>query len=190
MWAGQSFRLKKGQRMLISGGMGSMGFSLPASIGAAMASPGRRILAICGDGGIQVNMQDMDSLASRRLFVKIILMNNGCLGMVRQFQDIYFSGRRQSTLVGYHCPDLKKIVAAYGVPGRAVKTMVQADHAIRLALAAKGPVLVEVNLPRETRVEPKLGVNKPIEDMSPLMSREQLRATMIVGPLPEENEKN
>ena len=189
MWAAQSLRLKKGQRMLISGGMGSMGFALPAAIGAALACPGRRVLAVCGDGGIQVNIQDMDSLAVRRLPVKLILMNNGCLGMVRQFQDLYFEGRRQSTLVGYNCPDLKKIIAAYGVPGRAVTGMKQAGAGLRAALAAKGPALLEVKLTRETAVEPKLEFNKPIEDMSPNMPREKLRRAMIVAPLPENDEK-
>jgi len=189
MWAGQSLRLKKGQRMLISGGMGSMGFSLPAAIGAAIACPGRRVLAICGDGGIQVNIQDMDSLAVHRLPIKVILMNNGCLGMVRQFQDLYFGGRRQSTQVGYHCPDLKKIAEAYGVPVRVVRAMAQADGALRAALASKGPALVEVKLTPETAVEPKLVVNRPIEDMSPHMPRKCLCEAMLIKPLTEPNEK-
>ncbi|MDO8804025.1 MAG: thiamine pyrophosphate-binding protein [Elusimicrobiota bacterium] len=189
MWTGQSFRLKKGQRLLLSGGMGSMGFALPAAIGASLACPGRRVLAICGDGGLQVNIQDLDSLPVRNLPVKVILMNNGCLGMVRQFQDIYFGGRRQSTLEGYHCPDLKRIVEAYGVPVRVARTMAQAEAALRGALAAQGPALVEVKLTPETAVEPKLVVNRPIEDMSPHMPRRRLREAMIIKPLPETNEK-
>lgn len=189
MWAGQSFRLKKGQRMLISGGMGSMGFALPAAIGAAIASPGRRVLAICGDGGIQVNIQDLDALVVRNLPVKIILMNNGCLGMVRQFQDLYFDGRRQSTEVGYSCPDLKKIAAAYGVPAKALATMEQAPGALRAALEAKGPALVEVQFSTETAVEPKLEFNRPLEDMSPYMPREVLSEAMLIKPLPESNVK-
>jgi acetolactate synthase-1/2/3 large subunit len=189
MWAGQSFRLKKGQRMLFSGGMGSMGFSLPAAIGAAIASPGRRVLVICGDGGIQVNIQDMDALVARKLPIKIMLMNNGCLGMVRQFQDLYFGGRRQSTQVGYSCPDLKRIIEAYGVPGRTVSTMAQADSALRAALPAKAPALVEVKLTSETAVEPKLEFNRPLEDMSPYITRERLCKAMLVKPLPEANEK-
>ncbi|MGD9641746.1 MAG: thiamine pyrophosphate-binding protein [Elusimicrobiales bacterium] len=188
MWAAQSFRLKKGQRMLISGGMGSMGFALPAAIGAAIACPGRRVLAVCGDGGIQVNIQDMDSLPARRLPVKVILMNNGCLGMVRQFQDLYFGRRRQSTLIGYSCPDLKKIIGAYGVPGTTVAETGRVEAVLRDVLASKGPALLEVKLPSETAVEPKLEFNKPIEDMSPNMSREKLRTAMIVKPLKDDNE--
>lgn len=189
MWAGQSFRLKKGQRMLISGGMGSMGFSLPAAIGAAIASPGRRVLAICGDGGIQVNIQDMDSLAVRKLPIKVILMNNGCLGMVRQFQDLYFDGRRQSTEEGYNCPDLKKIIEAYGVPGHVVYKMAQADGVLSAALGAKGPALVEVKLTPETAVEPKLEFNHSLEDMSPYLKSGRLNEAMLIKPLPEANGK-
>jgi len=189
MWAGQSFRLKKDQRMLISGGMGSMGFSLPAAIGAAIASPGKRVLVICGDGGIQVNIQDMDSLASRNLPIKIILMNNGCLGMVRQFQDLYFGRRRQSTLEGYSCPDLTKIIQAYGVPVHTVRKMQQADGALRAALGSKGPAMVEVRLTPETAVEPKLEFNRPIEDMSPYLTRERLNKAMLIKPLPGTNAK-
>ena len=112
MWAGQSFHLKRGQRMLISGGMGAMGFALPAALGAAKAAAGCRVIAIAGDGGIQVNIQELDLIVSHRLPVKVIILNNNCLGMVRQFQDLYFGGRRQSTVIGYGCPDLLKIAQA------------------------------------------------------------------------------
>lgn len=189
MWAGQSFRLKNGQRMLISGGMGSMGFSLPAAIGAAIASPGRRVLAICGDGGIQVNIQDMDSLTVRKLPIKVILLNNGCLGMVRQFQDLYFGGRRQSTEVGYSCPDLKRVIEAYGVPGYVVYKMAQADGALRAALGSKGPALLEVKLTSDTAVEPKLEFNHSLENMSPYIKIERLKDAMLINPLTEINAK-
>jgi len=185
MWAAQSFRLKKGQRMLISGGMGSMGFSLPAAIGAAIACPGRRVIAVCGDGGIQVNIQDMDSLSVRRLPIKVVLMNNGCLGMVRHFQDLYFGRRRQSTLIGYSCPDLRRIIEAYGVPGRTVSEPARAGEAARAALSGKSPSLLEVKLTPETTVEPKLEFNRPMEDMSPVMPREKLEKAMLIKPLPE-----
>lgn len=183
MWAAQSFKVKKGQRMLISGGMGSMGFSLPAAIGAALAAPGRRALVICGDGGIQVNIQDMDTIVKLRMPVKIIIMNNGCLGMVRQFQDIYFGGRRQSTEVGYHCPDIKKIAEAYGIKGHTIRSMKQAAGVIKEALQDDGPALVDVRLGPNTTVDPKLVVNRPIEDMSPHLSRETLKKEMIIKPL-------
>ena len=183
MWAAQAFKVKKGQRMLVSGGMGSMGFSLPAAIGAALAAPGRRILAISGDGGVQVNIQDLDTLVKRGLPVKLIIMNNGCLGMVRQFQDMYFGGRRQSTEVGYHCPDLGKIAAAYGVKGYTIRSMSQAGKVLSAALRHKGPALVDVKLGRETTVDPKLEFSRPLEDMSPRLSAGVLKKEMVVKPL-------
>lgn len=183
MWAGQSFRLKKGQRMLFSGGMGSMGFALPAAIGATLSAPSKRAIVICGDGGIQVNIQDMDSLVHRRLPVKIILMNNGCLGMVRQFQDIYFGGRRQSTLDGYHCPDLKKIAKAYGLRVYTINSMKTAGKTLKKAMSLKRAALIEVRLGRETTVDPKLVVNHPIEDMSPHLPPEELKRAMLRKPL-------
>lgn len=179
MWAAQSFRLKKEQRMLISGGMGAMGFSLPAALGAAKAA-GRRVIALAGDGGIQVNIQDLDLIVSHNLPVKIVVLNNNCLGMVRQFQDLYFGGRRQSTVVGYGCPNLVKIAEAYGLPAFTVTSLEEAETVLDEALALEGPAYIEVKLELETTVNPKLVVNRPIEDMSPHLDRQELAAAMLI----------
>lgn len=190
MWAAQSFRLRQGQRMLISGGMGAMGFSLPAAIGAAKASPGKRVIAIAGDGGIQVNIQDLDLLVSHNLPVKVIVLNNNCLGMVRQFQDMYFGGRRQSTVIGYGCPDLVKIAEAYGLPTFTISSLDEAAAILDEALNVPGPAYVEVKLEQNTCVNPKLVVNRPIEDMSPHLDRKELAEAMLIelvdeGEVPE-----
>lgn len=186
MWAAQSLRLKQGQRMLISGGMGAMGFALPAAMGAALAAPGRNVLAIAGDGGIQINIQDLDTVVHHGLPVKIIVLNNGCLGMVRQFQDMYFDGRRQSTVLGYGCPDLCRIAEAYGLPAFTVSDTASAADVFSRALALPGPAFVNVVLEQGTCVNPKLVVNRPIEDMSPELDREELAAAMIVKMVDEE----
>jgi acetolactate synthase-1/2/3 large subunit len=180
MWAAQSFRLKEGQRMLISGGMGAMGFALPAALGAAKAAPGKRVVVISGDGGIQVNIQELDTIINNRLPIKIIILNNGCLGMVRQFQDLYFGGRRQSTVIGYGCPDLVKIAAAYGLTATSISSLDDADAVLEKFLATEGPSLLEVKLARSTWVNPKLVVNRPIEDMSPHLDREELKEEMLI----------
>ena len=188
MWAAQSFKLKERQRMLISGGMGAMGFALPAAMGAALAAESRgNVVSISGDGGIQVNIQDLDTIVNLRLPVKIIVLNNGCLGMVRQFQDMYFGGRQQSTVVGYGCPDLVKIAEAYGVPSFVIDSMSGADEIIVRALKMNGPVFVEVKLEQTTCVNPKLVVNRPIEDMSPHLDRDELAREMLIE-LVEERE--
>jgi len=180
MWAGQSFHLKKNQRMLISGGMGAMGFALPAALGATLAAPGRGAVVICGDGGIQVNIQDLDTIVTYRLPVKIFIMNNGCLGMVRQFQDMYFGGRQQSTVVGYGCPDLNRIAEAYGIPAFTINDSAVAESTIDQVMAMDGPVFVNVLLDQGTCVNPKLVVNRPIEDMSPHLEREELAREMLI----------
>lgn len=189
MWAGQSFRLKQGQRMLISGGMGAMGFALPAALGAAKATGGRAI-AIAGDGGIQVNIQDLEVIVSHRLPVKVIVLNNNCLGMVRQFQDMYFGGRRQSTVIGYGCPDLVKVAEAYGLPAFSIDSLEGAAAVLDEALALDGPAFVEVKLEQNSCVNPKLVVNRPIEDMSPHLDRKELAEAMLIdlvdeGEVPE-----
>lgn len=181
MWAGQSFRLKSAQRMLISGGMGAMGFSLPAAIGAAKASPGRQVIALAGDGGIQVNIQDLDVIATHNLPVKVIVLNNNCLGMVRQFQDMYFGGRQQSTVIGYGCPNLVKIAEAYGLPTFTIQSLDEAGAILEKALKVPGPAYVEVKLEQNTCVNPKLVVNRPIEDMSPHLDRKELAAAMLIN---------
>ncbi|MBC7964108.1 MAG: thiamine pyrophosphate-binding protein [Steroidobacteraceae bacterium] len=180
MWAAQSFRLKDDQRMLISGGMGAMGFALPAALGAAKAAPGRRAVVITGDGGLQVNIQDLDTIVNHRLPVKIIVLNNGCLGMVRQFQDMYFDGRQQSTVIGYGCPDLVRVAEAYGIPSLSIASLDDADQVIASVLASDGPTLLEVKLEQTTCVNPKLVVNRPIEDMSPHLERKELASDMLI----------
>lgn len=183
MWAAQSFHLKEGQRMLIAGGMGSMGFALPAGMGVVSAAPGSRAIVIAGDGGIQINIQELDTIARRRLPIKIIIMNNGCLGMVRQFQDMYFDRRRQSTVKGYSCPDLTAISEAYGIPSRSITSLDEAPSIISEVLGDDDPVLIDVKIDLDSCVNPKLVVNKPIEDMSPDLPRGELARNMIINPL-------
>lgn len=180
MWAAQSFTLKEGQRMLISGGMGAMGFALPAAMGAALAGTGGNVVAISGDGGIQLNIQDLDTIVRLGLPIKIIVLNNGCLGMVRQFQDMYFGGRQQSTVIGYACPDLVKIAEAYGLPAFSIEAPEQVSEVLGRVLALNGPAFVEIKLEQGTCVNPKLVVNRPIEDMSPHLERDELSREMVI----------
>ncbi|AJS57576.1 thiamine pyrophosphate-binding protein [Paenibacillus sp. IHBB 10380] len=179
MWASQSFRLLEGQRLLNAGGMGAMGFALPAALGVAKASPGSQVIVIAGDGGIQVNIQELHTIVQHKLPIKIFVMNNNNLGMVRQFQDQYFEGRRQSTVQGYSCPDLVKIARAFGMKALMIDSNEQAQLTIDEALQTEGPVFVEVKLEMDTTVNPKLAVNRPIEDMSPYLDRTELNSLML-----------
>lgn len=186
MWVAQSFSLRDRQRALISGGMGSMGFALPTAIGACLASGGREAIVVAGDGGFQMNVQELQTVAHHDLPLKMVVMNNRSLGMVRQFQETYFDGRLQSTVIGYSAPDFVRIAKAYGIPAARARTERGARAAVKRMFAEKGPFLLEVELGQQTQVNPKLLVNRPIEDMFPFLSREELREEMIVPPLEEE----
>lgn len=186
MWVAQSFALKGNQRILISGGMGSMGFALPAAVGACLASAGRETIVVAGDGGFQMNIQELQTVVHHGLPLKMVVMNNRSLGMVRQFQETYFDGRLQSTVIGYSAPDFVKVAKAYGIPAARVRTERGARASLRRMFAEKGPFLLEVELGQQTQVNPKLLVNRPIEDMFPFLSRGELREEMIVPPLEEE----
>lgn len=183
MWASQSFRLSANQRLLNSGGMGAMGFALPAAIGASLAS-GEETLVIAGDGGFQLNIQELDTVVRLNLPIKIVVMNNSSLGMVRQFQDLYLAGRQQSTVNPN--PSFLDIVSAYRIPAYHMITMAD-THPLDQFLSTEGPAFLEVKLDKDTNVHPKLVVNRPIEDMYPYLDREELRQIMCIGLLDEED---
>ncbi|WP_025690571.1 thiamine pyrophosphate-binding protein [Paenibacillus zanthoxyli] len=176
MWASQSFVLSGKQRLLNSGGMGAMGFALPAAIGASLAS-GEESLVIAGDGGIQLNIQEFDTLVRLNLPIKTLVMNNSSLGMVRQFQDLYFEGRQQSTVNPN--PSFISIAKAYKIPTFQMNSMEDVQQLDEF-LATEGPAFIEIRLEKKTEVHPKLVVNRPIEDMYPYLDREELKEIMLI----------
>lgn len=185
IWAAQSFNIKRKQRMMTSGGMGSMGFAVPCAIGAWFSDRKRQQVVIVGDGGFQINIQELQTIKRNRIPLKIFLLNNSCLGMVRQFQEIYFRKRYNATVNGYSNPDFIKVVSAYGIKAVTIKKAAEAEQKIKWALSYNGPVVVEVILNRETLVDPKLMVNRPIEDQSPFLSRKELKSNMLIDIIKE-----
>ncbi len=168
MWAAQSLRLREGQRLLTSGGMGAMGFSLPAAIGAAIAAPGRPVVAITGDGGMQVNIQELETVSRLQLPIKLVVLDNGCLGMVRQFQEEYFESCYQSTVWGYGSPDFAAVAEAYGIPARFIDAEDDVEAAaVWLMSDSASPALLHVRLAQDTRVRPKVAFGSPIFEMEP-----------------------
>ncbi|MEK3718950.1 MULTISPECIES: thiamine pyrophosphate-binding protein [unclassified Paenibacillus] len=176
MWASQSFLLSGNQRLLNSGGMGAMGFALPAAIGACLAT-GDETLVIAGDGGFQLNIQELDTVVRLHLPIKIVVMNNSSLGMVRQFQNLYFEGRKQSTVNPN--PSFIDIVKAYTIPAFQMNNT-DDIHQLEQFLSTKGPAFIEVKVDRTTDVYPKLVVNRPIEDMYPYLDRDELKRIMLI----------
>ena len=179
IWAAQSILIKKNMRFYTQGGMGAMGSALPLSIGAAFAFPKRTAVAISGDGGFQLNIQELQSVFHYRLNIKMVIINNSCYGMVRQFQEQYFNSVFQSTVIGYSHPDFVKLALAYKIKALRLSENKSIKKACQWLFADSGPALLEVNIPMHAQALPKLSVNRPIEDQDPLLPREELKRLMI-----------
>ena len=168
MWAAQSIEVAPGQRFLTSGGMGAMGFALPTAIGSSLAAGSKPVVVIAGDGGFQLNIQELQTVVRNRLPLKIIVMNNQCHGMVRQFQESYFESRFQSTMWGYSAPDFAKVSEAYSIPARTIREA----HEVAAALEwlwhdPSSAALLEVRIDPQVNVYPKLAFGRPITEMEP-----------------------
>jgi acetolactate synthase-1/2/3 large subunit len=167
MWSAQSLRLGDNQRFLTSGGMGSMGFALPAAIGAAFASRASPVVVIAGDGGFQCNIQELQTIVRNRLDVKMFVVDNGSLGMVRQFQASYFESRCLGTIQDYSAPDFATLAQAYGIPGRTVRDAAELEDAIRWLAGIDGPGLVRIVVSEQMNAYPKIAFGRPITEMEP-----------------------
>jgi acetolactate synthase-1/2/3 large subunit len=184
MFAAQTLVLKDAQRWKTSGGLAPMGFALPSAIGASFAAgKSGDIFAITGDGGLQMSLQSLMLLSQHGLPIKIILLNNRSLGMITQFQDLYFDSRKEGTTreSGYLVPDFSNIAKAYGLRYHVVQDAgFEDEKSLARIMKEPGPALIEFEVGEMTVVCPKLEVNMPIEDISPRLSREELAANMII----------
>lgn len=185
MWAAQSLEIKKWQRFLTEGGMASIGSALPLAIGASFAKPGTQIIAVTGDGGFQLNIQELQTVYHHQLPIKIILLNNNGYGMIKQFQEQYLNSRFQSSGIGYSTPDFQNVVTAYKLPSAKISCNDEIALAVQQLLSDMNPGFLEVIIDEQSRALPKLAVNRPIEDQEPLLSREELQSNMITEILPE-----
>jgi len=177
MWAGQSLQLLPEQRFLTSGGMGAMGFALPSAIGACLAS-GCPVVVIAGDGGFQLNIQELQTIRRNNLPIKMVVLNNECHGMVRQFQESYFKGRLQSTVWGYSSPDFTKIANAYGISALVLDDAANTEQALdALWEDERSPFLLEVKIPQEANAYPKMAFGRPISEMEPLATPLEMEGT-------------
>ena len=176
VWVAQSFNVKADQRIFFSGGHGAMGYSLPAAIGCALAS-GREVYSFSGDGGIQMNIQELQTIARENIPVKIILFNNCALGMIRHFQEMYFDNNYVQTIPegGYTVPDFGAIAGAYMIPYTCVEDVSDIDEKL---FAQEGPQFIEVKINEPTYVFPKLEFGKPNQDQEPLLPRDLFNRLM------------
>ena len=166
MWAAQSLRLETNQAAHYSGGMGAMGFALPAALGVARSS-GQKTIVITGDGSLQINIQEMDTLKRLQLDVAIIVMNNHSLGMVKNFQDMYFDGRNQSTKTGYSCPSFTELARAYGISSLYISSRAELEKAIETVVSTSLPIMLEIGMPYATECRPRLAFGSRLDEQFP-----------------------
>jgi acetolactate synthase-1/2/3 large subunit len=163
MWEAQYFHHTKPRSLLTSGGLGTMGYALPSAIGAQMGMAGEETWVIAGDGGFQMTMAELSTVVQERLPIKIAIINNGYLGMVRQWQDVFYNKRYVGTPL--FNPDFVKLAEAYGIPGRAVTQKSDVADAIREAQATNGPFLLDFQVEEFTNVYPMVAPGKSNADM-------------------------
>ena len=164
MWAAQFFTWVEPRTHITSGGLGTMGFSLPAAMGAAFGPGPLPVISISGDGGFQMNMQEMATIVEHKLPLKIIIINNGFLGMVRQWQELFWRGRYSQVQLAN--PDFVKLAEAFGCPASRVTRTEEVEGAIRAMLAhTDGPILVECRVAKEDNVYPMIPAGQSVQEM-------------------------
>lgn len=163
MWEAQYFYHTKERSLLTSGGLGTMGYGLPAAIGAQMGKPDEEVWVVAGDGGFQMTMVELSTIVQERLPIKIAIINNGFLGMVRQWQDVFYNKRHAGTPL--FNPDFVKLAEAYGIHGRAVTSPDEVYDAIKEAQAHDGPFLLDFQVEEFTNVYPMVAPGKSNADM-------------------------
>ena len=191
----QTFKVKPGQRVLNSPGIGSMGFGLPQTIGACLASGGRRTVCVNGDGGFQLNIQDLETVRRLQLPIKYFILNNQGYASMRATHRNYFEGRliASDASSGLTLPDIRRVADAYGIANNRIENHAELESQIFEALSTGGPFISEVMIDPEELTGPKvksiLGadgrmVSMPLEDLAPFLHRKEFLSNMIVPPVP------
>jgi acetolactate synthase-1/2/3 large subunit len=164
MWAAQRYHFAKPRRWINSGGLGTMGFGLPAAMGAKVGCPDETVVCIAGDGSVQMNIQELATCASEQIPIKVFIMNNGYLGMVRQWQELFWDRRYSHVEMGAW-PDFVKLAEAYGATGMRLDDKRTLVDGMREALATDGVVVVDVPVTREENTYPMIPAGKAARDM-------------------------
>jgi acetolactate synthase I/II/III large subunit len=182
MWTAQYFRFDKPRTLLSSGGLGTMGFGMPAAMGASMAYPDKLVVDIAGDGSIQMNIQELATIALNQIAVKVVILNNGYLGMVRQWQDMFYGKRRSSTCLrkdGELCdncdhprncgrrylPDFVALAGAYDIPAQRAEKPSEVADVLRKGIETKGPALMKFIASEDENVFPMVPAGRPLSEI-------------------------
>jgi acetolactate synthase-1/2/3 large subunit len=181
MWAAHYYLFDKPRSLITSGGLGTMGYGMPAAMGAALAVKNRPVVDIAGDGSIQMNIQELATISINQIPVKVIILNNGYLGMVRQWQELFFNKRYSSTCLrqGTVCegctdpttckkpyvPDFVALATSYNIPAFRAETPGDIQAVLRKGLAVKGPAVMEFIVAQEENVFPMVPAGKPLHEI-------------------------
>ncbi|MGQ9626952.1 MAG: biosynthetic-type acetolactate synthase large subunit [Anaerolineae bacterium] len=163
MWEAQYFLHHRPRGLISSGGLGTMGFSLPAAVGTQVGNPGELVWVVAGDGGFQMNMQELATVVQEKLPIKIAILNNGYLGMVRQWQELFFDKRYSATPI--LSPDFAALARVYGIPGFTVEEKEEVVSAIESAMKTEGPVLIDFHIEQEEKVYPMVAPGGSLAQM-------------------------
>jgi acetolactate synthase I/II/III large subunit len=164
MWTAQYYAFTEPRRWLNSGGLGTMGFGFPAAIGAAVGVPDKTVVCVSGDGSIQMNIQELATVVENRIPVKILILNNGYLGMVRQWQELFWENRYSHVDMG-QTPDFVKLAEAYGATGVRLTDKTTLVDDLKAAIATDGPVVVDIRVTREENVYPMIAPGAAAREM-------------------------
>ena len=164
LWAAQFYKYKLPRTLLTSGGLGTMGYSMGAAMGAAVGCPDKRVVMFVGDGGFHMNLTELATMASYNIPVIMFVMNNTVLGMVRQWQKIFY-GNRFSDTDPHRATDFVKVAEAFGVKGMRINTNDEIDAVIDEALKVNGPVLIECRISPDSNVLPMIPPGGSVKDI-------------------------
>jgi acetolactate synthase-1/2/3 large subunit len=164
MWAAQYWPFDRPRRWINSGGLGTMGFGLPAAMGAKVGCPEEQVVCLAGDGSVQMNVQELATCAQEGIAIKVFIMNNGYLGMVRQWQELFWERRYSHVDMGRY-PDFVKLAEAYGATGLRLTDKHTLVDDMKAALEIEGPVMVDVRVTPEENVYPMIPAGQAARDM-------------------------
>jgi acetolactate synthase-1/2/3 large subunit len=164
MWTAQYFHFDQPRRWINSGGLGTMGFGLPAAMGAKVGCPDKTVICVAGDGSVQMNMQELATCAQEGIAIKVFIMNNNYLGMVRQWQELFWDRRYSHVNMGQF-PDFVKLADAYGASGVRLTDKGTLVEDMRAAIEMDGPVLIDVRVTQEENVYPMISPGAAARDM-------------------------
>jgi acetolactate synthase-1/2/3 large subunit len=164
MWAAQYCGFHEPNTLITSGGLGSMGFEVPAALGAKVGRPDKTVWSIAGDGGFQMTLCDLSTAVENNINVKFAILNNGVLGMVKQWQDLFYEKDFFATIYSGN-PDFVKLAEAYGIPGLRVTEQDQVSNAIQQAMEIPGPVVIDFVVKDDENVYPMIPAGESVNEM-------------------------